>query len=182
MLFRSRQCSQLILKMNFSFAKNLPIATVLLSIAIVAIAPVHAETSAKIKPLIQTNYNQINAAFIRRDIKGATALFTPDYVSINPEGEKQTLAEFREHYSNLFSRFNIKLTSNKATIKTIDVNASGLDVAIEQKTEGTIAGFNKIVINQTSRDSWLKTPQGWRLKQSKILTSQTTFNGKTFKS
>jgi ketosteroid isomerase-like protein len=168
--------------MNFSFTKNSPIATVILSVAIVAIAPAHADANSKIQPQIQTNYNQINAAFVRRDIQGATALFTPDYVSINPEGEKQTLAEFREHYSNLFARFNIKLTSNKATIKTIAVNSSGLDVAIEQKTEGTIAGFNKIIINQTSRDSWLKTPQGWRLKQTKILTSQTTFNGKTFKS
>ena len=142
--------------MSFSFTKNSPIATVILSVAIVAIAPAHADTNSKVQPLIQTNYNQINAAFIRRDIQGATALFTPDYVSINPEGERQNLAEFREHYSNLFTRFNIKLTSNKATIKTIAVNASGLDVAIEQKTEGTIAGFNKIIINQTSRDSWLK--------------------------
>jgi SnoaL-like domain len=168
--------------MSFLFAKNSLISTAMLSIAIAAIAPAQADSNSKIQPQIQTNYNQINAAFIRRDIKGATALFTPDYVSINPEGEKQTLAQFREHYNNLFSRFNIKLTSNKATIKTLDVNAGNLDVAIEQKTEGTIAGFNKIIINQTSRDSWLKTPQGWRLKQSKILTSQTTFNGKTFKS
>ncbi len=149
--------------------------------AIVAIAPAQADINSKVQPIIQTNYNQINAAFIRKDIKGATALFTQDYVSINPEGGKQTLTEFREHYNSLFTRFNIKLTSNKATIKTIDTNTGGIDVAIEQKTEGTIAGFNKIVIDQTSRDLWLKTPQGWRLKQSKILTSQTTFNGQTFK-
>ncbi len=162
--------------------KSSSILTALLVVGIVTIAPVQADTNSKVQPIIQTNYNQINAAFIRKDIKGATALFTADYISINPEGEKQTLTEFREHYNNLFTRFNIQLTSNKATIKNIDTNTGGLDVAIEQKTEGTIAGFNKIVINQTSRDSWLKTPQGWRLKQSKILTSQTTFNGQTFKS
>ncbi|AFY92095.1 nuclear transport factor 2 family protein [Chamaesiphon minutus] len=164
-----------------STARNSLVSAISLSIAIVAIAPAQADNKAKIQPTIQTSYDRINAAFVRKDIQGATALFTPDYVSISPKGEKQTLSEFREHYNNLFTRFNIKLTSNKATIKTIDTNASGIDVAIEQKTEGTIAGFNKIVINQTSRDSWLKTPQGWRLKQSKILTSQTTFNGQTFK-
>jgi ketosteroid isomerase-like protein len=167
--------------MTLSSARSTILSTVLMSVAIVTIQPGHAENNAKIQPTIQTNYNQINAAFVRRDIKGATALFTPDYVSINPEGEKQNLAEFREHYNNLFTRFNIKLTSNKATIKNIDVNASGVDVAIEQKTEGTVAGFNKITIDQTSRDSWLKTPQGWRLKESKILTSKTTFNGQKFK-
>jgi Domain of unknown function (DUF4440) len=163
-----------------STSRNSLVSAISLAIAIVVIAPAQADNNAKIQPTIQTNYDRINAAFVRKDIQGATALFTPDYVSISPKGEKQNLAEFREHYNNLFTRFNIKLTSNKATIKTIDTNASGIDVAIEQKTEGTVAGFNKIVINQTSRDSWLKTPQGWRLKQSKILTSQTTFNGQTF--
>jgi ketosteroid isomerase-like protein len=167
--------------MSLSTLRNSLVSAIALSIAIVTISPAHADNNSKIQPTIQTNYDRINAAFVRKDIQGATALFTPDYVSISPKGEKQTLAEFREHYNNLFTRFNIKLTSNKATIKTIDSSGSGIDVAIEQKTEGTVAGFNKIVINQTSRDSWMKTPQGWRLKQSKILTSQTTFNGQTFK-
>jgi hypothetical protein len=179
---QSGQCNQLVLQMILSTFRNSILITALAAVAIVAMAPAHADSNSQIQPTIQTNYDRINAAFIRKDIKGATALFTPDYVSINPEGEKQNLTEFREHYSNLFTRFNIKLTSNKATIKNMDVNPSGVDVAIEQKTEGTIAGSNKIIINQTSRDSWLKTSQGWRLKQSKILTSQTTFNGKTFKS
>ena len=161
--------------------KSSAILTALISVTIVAVTPAQADINSKVQPIIQTNYNQINAAFIRKDIKGATALFTTDYISINPAGEQQTLTEFREHYNNLFTRFNIQLTSNQATIKTIDTSTGGLDVAIEQKTEGTIAGFNKIVINQTSRDSWLKTPQGWRLKRSKILTNQTTFNGQTFK-
>jgi ketosteroid isomerase-like protein len=167
--------------MNFSSTINTILSTALMSVAIVTILPAYAENSSKIQPTIQTNYDRINAAFMRKDIKGATALFTPDYVSISPEGEKQTLSEFRNHYDNLFNRFNIKLTSNQTTIKNIALNSNGADVAIEQKTEGTIAGFNKIVINQTSRNLWLKTPQGWRLKESKILTNETTFNGQTFK-
>lgn len=168
-------------KMIFSFTKNTTLITALMSVAIMTIQPGYAENNAKIQPAIQTNYDRINAAFLRKDIKGATALFSTDYVSISPEGKKQTLSEFREHYDNLFNRFNIKLTSNKTTIKNIDIKANGIDVAIEQKTEGTVAGFNKIVINQTSRNLWLKTPQGWRLRESKILTNQTIFNGQTFK-
>lgn len=167
--------------MTFSSTKNVILITALMSVAITTIQPGYAENSAKIQPAIQTNYDRINAAFLRKDIKEATSLFTKDYVSISPEGKKQTLSEFREHYDNLFNRFNIKLTSNKTTIKNIEIKTNGIDVAIEQKTEGTVAGFNKIVINQTSRNLWLKTPQGWRLKESKILTNQTTFNGQTFK-
>jgi hypothetical protein len=167
--------------MIFSSTKNVILSSILMSVSIVTVQPGFAEISPKIQPTIQTNYDRINAAFLRKDIKEATALFAPDYVSISPDGKKQTLSEFREHYDNLFNRFNIKLTSNKTTIKNIDTNGTGIDVAIEQKTEGTVAGFNKIVINQTSRNFWLKTPQGWRLKESKILTNQTTFNGQTFK-
>jgi ketosteroid isomerase-like protein len=166
--------------MIFSSTKNAILSVALMSVSIVTIQPGFTETNSKIQPTIQTNYDRINAAFLRKDIKGATSLFTPDYVSISPEGKKQTLSEFREHYDNLFNRFNIKLTSNQTTIKNIDVNSTGVNVSIEQKTEGTVAGFNKIVINQTSSNLWLKTPQGWRLKESKILTNKTTFNGQTF--
>jgi ketosteroid isomerase-like protein len=161
--------------------KSASLSTALLSVAIVTLQPAYAESSAKLQPIIQNNYNQINAAFVRKDIKGATALFTQDYISISPEGEKKTLEEFRSYYNTLFNKFKIKLTSNKTTIKDLAVNPNGIDVGIEQNIEGMVAGTNKIVINQTSRNFWLKTPQGWRLKESKILTSQTTFNGKTFK-
>ncbi len=155
-------------------------STALLSVAIYTLQPAIAETKSTIQPLIQNNYNNINAAFVRKDIKRATAYFTTDYVSINSKGEKQTLEEFRTHYDNLFTRFNIDLTSNKATIKKITIDAEGIDVALEQRTEGTIAKFNKIAIDRTYNDRWLKTPQGWRLKQSKIMTDRTTFNGKNF--
>jgi ketosteroid isomerase-like protein len=166
--------------MTFFLTKSASLVTVLMSVAIVTLQPAFAETKSKIQPLIQTNYNNINAAFLSKDIKRATAYFTTDYVSINPKGERQNLEEFRTHYNNLFTRFNISLTSNKATIKKIAIDTDGIDVEIEQRTEGTIAKINKIAIYQTSTDRWMKTPQGWRLKQSKIETNQTTFNGKTF--
>jgi ketosteroid isomerase-like protein len=166
--------------MTFFPTKSASVSIVLMSVAIGTLQPAFAETKSKIQSIVQTNYNNINAAFLSKDIKRATAYFTIDYVSINPKGERQNLEEFRTHYNNLFTRFNIDLTSNKATIKKIAIDADGINVEIEQRTEGTIAKTNKIAIYQTSIDRWMKTPQGWRLKQSKIETNQTTFNGKTF--
>jgi ketosteroid isomerase-like protein len=166
--------------MMFSSTKNTLSSLALLSVAIATLQPAYAESKAALLPIIQGNYNQINAAFIRKDVKGATAYFTPDYVSINKKGEKQNLEEFRSHYNTILNRFNIKLTSNKASIKDISIDASGITVSLGQHTEGTMIGGNKIVIDQSSKDLWTKTPQGWRLKQSKILTSQTKFNGKVF--
>jgi ketosteroid isomerase-like protein len=166
--------------MMFSSTKNTLSSLAILSVAIATLQPAYAENKAALLPIIQGNYNQINAAFIRKDVKGATAYFTPDYVSINKKGEKQNLEEFRSHYNTILNRFNIKLTSNKASIKDISIDASGINVAIGQHTEGTMIGGNKIVIDQSSKDLWTKTAQGWRLKQSRILTSQTKFNGKVF--
>jgi ketosteroid isomerase-like protein len=166
--------------MIFSSAKNTLCSLALFSVAIATLQPAYAESKAALLPIIQGNYNQINAAFIRKDVKGATAYFTPDYVSINKKGEKQNLKEFRSHYDTILNRFNIKLTSNKASIKDISIDASGINVSLGQHTEGTMIGGNKIVIDQSSKDLWTKTAQGWRLKQSKILTSQTKFNGKVF--
>jgi ketosteroid isomerase-like protein len=166
--------------MMFSSVKNTLSSLALFSVAVATLQPAYAESKAALLPVIQGNYNQINAAFIRKDVKGATAYFTPDYVSINKKGEKQNLEEFRSHYNTILNRFNIKLTSNKASIKDISIDASGISVSLGQHTEGTMIGGNKIVIDQSSKDLWTKTPQGWRLKQSKILTSQTKFNGKVF--
>jgi ketosteroid isomerase-like protein len=167
--------------MMFSSVKNTLSSLALFSVAVATLQPAYAESKAALLPVIQGNYNQINAAFIRKDVKGATAYFTPDYVSINKKGEKQNLEEFRSHYNTILNRFNIKLTSNKASIKDISIDPSGgINVSLGQHTEGTMIGGNKIVIDQSSKDLWTKTAQGWRLKQSKILTSQTKFNGKVF--
>lgn len=152
----------------------------LLSVAIVTVQPTFAENSVKIRPLVQSNYDRINAAFVKQDIQAATALFTKDYVSISPKGEQKNLTEIRSYYDNLFNRFKIKVTLNKTKIANVALAANELNVGVEQNIEAMVVGTNKLVINQTSRDLWLKTPQGWRLKQSKILTSQTTINGKRF--
>ncbi len=161
-------------------SKYRSLSVALLSVAIVTAQPTFAENNIKIRPIVQSNYDRINAAFVKQDIQAATALFTKDYISISPKGEQKNLAETREYYDNLFNRFKIKVTSNKTKIADVEFADRELNVGIEQNIEATIVGRNKLVINQTSRDIWLKTPQGWRLKQSKILTSQTTINGKTF--
>jgi ketosteroid isomerase-like protein len=166
--------------MIFSLTRNTVLATTIFSSALISFPSVQAKTQTSIQPIIQERYDRINAAFIRKDINAATADFTPDFVNITPDGEKQNLAQFRKHYSDLFSRFNIKMTANKTTIKEIAIKPTGAEVTIAQRTEAKVLG-NKLEIDQTSRNFWLKTAQGWRLQQSRILTNQTTFNGKTFK-
>jgi ketosteroid isomerase-like protein len=165
--------------MIFSRSKYTPIATAIFSAVLISAPSVLATTQASIQPAIQERYDRINAAFIRKDINAATAYFSPDYISISTKGEKQNLSQFRKHYSDLFARLKLDLTANKTTINEIAVKPNGAEVEIEQHTEAKVLG-NKIVIYQTSRNFWLKTAQGWRLKQSQILTNKTTFNGKTY--
>ena len=164
--------------MLFPLARNTVLATVIGSVTIATIQPAFADNSA-VRSTIQRNYNQINSAFIRQDLNGATAYFTSDFESINAKGERESLSEFKEKYNSLFKRFNIKLTSSKTTIKSISVKPGSANVAISQRTEGKVAGSFKIIISQTSNDTWVKTPEGWRLQTGKILTSKATVNGRT---
>jgi hypothetical protein len=156
-------------------------ATAIASVSVASVMSAQANTSSNVRALVQNNYDKINAAFIKKDLDTVTSYFTADYVGINAKGERQSLTEFRNYYGSLFQRLKIDITTNKTTIKSITIDPSGARVAAEQITEGKVVGNNKIAIRQTSQSLWTNTAKGWRLKESKVLTDRTTFNGKTFK-
>jgi ketosteroid isomerase-like protein len=163
-------------------SRQVLVATAIASVTLIGVVSVQADTnSTKVRSIVQGNYDKINAAFIKQDLDTVTSYFTPDYISINDKGERQNVQEFRSYYSNLFKRMKIDITSNKTTIKSIAIDSKGAQVSTEQLTEGKLIGNNKIAIRQTSQSLWTNTPQGWRMKESKVLTNKTTFNGKVFK-
>jgi ketosteroid isomerase-like protein len=165
--------------MVFFSSRQAIVAAALISVTAIGIPMVSAKTSnTNARASVQSTYNKINAAFSKKDITTATSYFTPDYVSINAKGERTDLAGFRQYYTSLFGRFNIDLTANKTTIKQFAVKDNGAEVFTEQYTEGKVALINKVIIYQTARSIWKNTPEGWRLKESKILSNRTTFNGK----
>jgi ketosteroid isomerase-like protein len=140
----------------------------------VAVAIAANESSAKQE--IQGTYNKIASAIIRKDIKSATSYFTSDYVGTDDKGTQRTAAEMRKYYSSIMPA-PVKVVKNQIAIQDFSGDNTKATVLIKQRADLAF-GANKIVSQNTYRDLWVKTPSGWRLKQSQNTNSITTINGK----
>lgn len=146
-----------------------------LSIAVPSVSVMAASPSST-KKEIQNNYNRIASAIIRKDVKSATSYFTNDYVGIDNKGNRRTAEEMRQYYSSIMPA-QVKVVKNQIAIQDFSADSSVAQVSIVQRADLTF-GTSKIVSQNTYRDLWVKTPQGWRLKQSENTASSTTLNGK----
>jgi hypothetical protein len=148
--------------------------------AVVAIsipaASVMAANQSNTKQEIQNSYNKIASAILRKDIKSATSFFTSDYVGIDNKGTQRNAGEMRQYYSSLIPA-PVKVVKNQIAIQDFSADSTSANVLVKQRSDLTF-GKSKIVSQNTYKDLWVKTVQGWRLKQSQNTDSSTTINGK----
>jgi ketosteroid isomerase-like protein len=150
-----------------------------LSIAVPSMAVMAASPSST-KQEIQSNYNKIASAITRKDVRSATSYFTNDYVGIDNKGNRRNAEEMRQYYSSIMPA-QVKIVKNQIAIQDFNTNSNVAQVVIKQRADLTF-GSSKIVSQNTYQDLWVKTPQGWRLKQSQNTSSSTTLNGKPISS
>ncbi len=149
------------------------LAATVLAISAPAISVLAANSA---KQEIQSTYNKIASAIIRKDVVSATSYFTSDYVGTDNKGTQRTAGEMRQYYSSIMPA-PVKVVKNQISIQNFSANGSSANVVVKQKADLTF-GKSKIVSQNTYKDLWIKTPQGWRLKQSQNTNSLTTMNGK----
>jgi ketosteroid isomerase-like protein len=126
------------------------------------------------KAEIQSNYNNIAAAFKRKDLNGASRYFTPDYVNIDDKGESKTAAQIRQQYAPLLKR--VTVTGSRIAIQQFNVEGSQATALVKQRSDLRF-GQSKIVREDIYRDNWIKTAQGWRIQKSQTLSVSTTVDG-----
>ncbi len=151
------------------------LAATALAISIPALSVMAANQSSA-KQEIQSTYNKIASAIIRKDVKSATSYFTSDYIGIDDKGTQRTAGEMRQYYSSIMPA-PVKVVKNQIAIQDFSADSISANVLIKQRADLTF-GKSKIVSQNTYKDLWVKTPQGWRLKQSQNTNSMTTINGK----
>lgn len=127
------------------------------------------------KAEIQSNYNNIAASFKRKDLNGASRYFTADYVNIDDKGEAKTAAQIRQQYAPLLKR--VTVTGSRISIQQFSVDGSSQATALVKQRSDLRFGQSKIVREDTYRDSWIKTAQGWRIQKSQTLSVNTTVDG-----
>jgi len=142
-------------------------------------APASAAPSAmQTQSTIHGLYEQINAAFQRRDVGGVMAYFTPDYTATDPNGDRLSRDQTRRRYQDQLGQ--IKTIQGRFTIRRFVPTPGGAWAEMQMHTDGT--GEKRILFAHVrgtftndfhSRDLWVKTPQGWRLKYRQILQDDT---------
>lgn len=151
---------------------------------LIAIAPaaIRADATSDAKAAIQAAYNNETAAMIKKDVKGIVAVYASDYVEIEKDGKKSTLAELKQQMQQLFpSLRNVKATQS---VSKVTLKGSQATVLSRQHLEATFINpqtkkNQSLVATANLEDLWVKSGKStWLKKQSKVLTENQTLDGK----
>jgi len=68
------------------------------------------------------------------------------------------------------------------TIEKMEIKGNTARVITQEELAVTMVDAqgkpHKVVSKATTRDTWVKTPQGWKVKMTEILDEQTTIDGR----
>lgn len=167
------------------------VALVVLSlpVALAASAAPTQEGAAKaggVQLAIQSAFDDQDAALAAHDINAAMAPYAPDALFLNDlKGtQDQGLAPVRQGWLTLFNIRTQKLTGASHKINEITVSKANTGATVLALHHLDLAGRTrtgkpfKTGIEETIRYFWAKTPDGWRIKQERILSVDSFVNGK----
>lgn len=145
---------------------------------------VEADQTAEARKAITALYEKEDAAISRKDVIGATAHCTSDYVSISTKGVRSTLTQQRQTIQTAFQA----LQHPKSTSKIQKFQASGNTYVVTVRSDNSATmvdpqthGIHNLGGREVDRDTWLKTPKGWRQRRSEALSTTVTMDGKPIK-
>jgi hypothetical protein len=148
---------------------------------IAASLPALGDAAAEARRQIQAAYNRENAAAARKDASGVLANLTSDYKSISANGQTVTAEVLRQRLPIIFA----SAVSVKGTSTIIKLALKGKQADVQVKEHGILVLMNrqtkkrsKLEIHDVSQTLWVKTPSGWKKKQSRTLSSKQLLDGK----
>lgn len=152
-----------------------------LLVGLCLVTPVLADATADAKKEIQARYDKVKAAGERKNIKQLLEHYTPDY-TLTGQGRNYTLGHMRVHIGQLIrSMATIKIVT---TIQKVDLKGNTATISAKEHCDlGYVnQGTKKVepmTVDSTLQDVWVKQPEGWMLKSTKLLTAKRLLNGKT---
>jgi ketosteroid isomerase-like protein len=157
--------------------------TLYLMFALLCLLPlaVQADKTADAKKVIQAIYDREVVAFKKKDMNGMLAANTPDYVYFRKNGQKTDIQDLKNSMSQVLAMgSNLKSSQKivKFTLKgnkALAVTQGHLEMTITNPQNKQSA---RVVSDDTTEDIWQKIEGKWRRKQTRILKSAGTVNGK----
>ena len=164
-------------------------ASVVLPLAIISVVgvsctrPSHPFDPARLTAAEKSCYDAINAAHTqeeqavaRKDIDGAMAECSPDYVGTAPDGRTANYAQCRQSMIALFQMSS----ENKETNAIQDLRLTGdtAVVMVKNHVEATLSFPDPMTGKPMTRmqdhldqETWVKGPQGWLVTRSDTISS-----------
>lgn len=135
--------------------------------------PIHADTAAHTKAVIQAEYNSQNAAFAHRDGVGTLAYVAPDFCGISLQGQQIGRAERQAGMPQMFALMKsgtmttqiqqFALQGRVSTVQAILYT----NLTVQDPRTGKITSG---VIENVVRDVWAYNGRAWLLERSQQLS------------
>lgn len=150
-----------------------------LMIGCLGLLMVHAQDDPEVRKELEAQYKKLAEAHDKRDVNAILALKTADFHAIFPDGrigDSKTM----EQYSRQFLERNQPPYNQKFTIQKLTVSENKLIAIVEVLQELTryreLAGSRrKVDTSVVQRETWARTPDGWKLKYVDSVRDQKTF-------
>lgn len=147
-----------------------------------------ADAAAEARKGIQAGYDRIGSAHRRKDISAIVACYTPDAIIQTSTGQKVDIANYKQEAQKIMPRLSNITTSaklSKISLKgpkkdqaevaaTITLTCQLQPVTMKSQPAQPAQPFKMI---QVMQDNWIKTPQGWKIKSSRVQKESHYLNG-----
>ncbi len=127
-----------------------------------------AQDDSSVRRELEAQYAKLIEAHYRKDLKAILALKTSDFHTIGPDGRVND-SRMMEEYSRQFLEANKPPFTIKMSIQELRVSENRLiavAVILQEVTRfRELAGKRrKVETSVVQRETWAKTPGGWKLK------------------
>ena len=131
------------------------------------------------KKSIETAYAKATAALNKKNVEPIVGMYTPDAVSIGEKGQRRSIKDSLPQLKQMVAvATSINAASKVASLKVTGSTAvAKVDQTITVVLPGQGGAKQTLKATELGEDSWVKTAQGWKIKQSKTIKSNSTLNG-----
>src|SRR3989442_6256244 len=148
-------------------------------LAVLGPRPASAQDDADVRKELEARYRKLAEAHDRKDLNAIAGLKTQDFHAIFPDGrvgDVQTM----ERYTRQFLEDNRPPLNIRHTIQKLTASENRLIAVVEVLQEVSrmreVAGkVRKVDTSVVQRETWAKTPDGWKLKSVDNVRDQKRF-------
>ncbi len=151
------------------------VAVCALLVASVALGDKRAEREIRAEYAKTVQYTK------QKNVEGLLRQMTADFLYKTPNGQVMSKQMVEQAMREQF-RMIQKVDKRTTTIKRIEVKGNTARATTEEVLAFTFLDAqgkpHKVYTRARTRDTWVKTPQGWKVKMTEALSEETTVDGK----